>query len=328
MTQAHSDPIKDGRGLSIDPRADNWPGQAAVIGAGLMGRRIAGTLAAAGVDVRLTDVRAEVLDDARMEAEDVARSLAGAKDDFRPGRIITVSSVEEAAAEADFVTEAIIEDLAAKNSLFDELRSHAPKAVLASNSSVLRVTDIAKGVARPELIVGTHWWNPPDLIPIVEVIQGHQTRIEVVHRVMDFMKRAGKTPVWVRKDVPGFIGNRLQHALWREALSLVEAGVADADTVDLVVRKTLGLRLGQMGPLKNADYIGIDLTVAIHAAVLPYLDRSTEPNMLLRDLLSAGQLGAKTGRGLLPWPDGAREEARLALASHVVAALAQQSGTA
>ena len=113
----------------------------------------------------------------------------------------------------------------------------------------------------------------------------------------------------VHKDVPGFIGNRLQHALWREAFALVSEGVADAETVDLVVRNTIGLRLGQMGPIENADYVGLDLTIAIHDAVLPGLDRSTEPNALLRDLAAQGHLGAKTGQGFLRWPPGRREEA-------------------
>ena len=120
-------------------------------------------------------------------------------------------------------------------------------------------------------MLGTHWWNPPDLIPVVEVVPGRQTAADLPGRMMTLLGCLGKMPVRVRRDVPGFIGNRLQHALWREAIALVADGICDAETVDLVVRNTIGLRLAGMGPLENADYVGLDLTLAIHEAVLPRL---------------------------------------------------------
>ncbi|MFM8896552.1 MAG: 3-hydroxyacyl-CoA dehydrogenase family protein, partial [Actinomycetales bacterium] len=127
--------------------------------------------------------------------------------------------------------------------------------------------------------------------------------------------------VRVERDVPGFVGNRLQHALWREAIDLVATGVADAATVDLVVKNTIGLRLGQMGPLENADYVGLDLTLAIHEQVLPSINRDPHPSDHLRRLVAEDKLGAKTGEGFGSWPEGRREAAARQLAAHVAAQL-------
>jgi 3-hydroxybutyryl-CoA dehydrogenase len=182
---------------------------------------------------------------------------------------------------------------------------------------VLPISEIARDAARPERIVGTHWWNPAQLIPIVEVVRGERTGDAAMDRAVAILAALGKTPVRVERDVPGFVGNRLQHALWREAIALVEDGVCDAETVDLVVRGTLGLRLGAMGPLENADYVGLDLTLAIHEAVLSSLSRASAPAALLQAHVAAGELGAKTGSGFLNWGEGAREAAARRLAAHV-----------
>jgi 3-hydroxybutyryl-CoA dehydrogenase len=293
---------------------------AAVIGAGLMGRRLAGTLAAGGLTVRLFDIQASILDIATTEANATATRMAAARGGTA-GIVTAVSELRQAASGADFVTEAVIEDLEVKRSLFHELADYAPNAILASNSSVLPITQIAAWVDDASRVVGTHWWNPPDLIPIVEVIQGERTSPDVVDDVINLLQALGKQPVRVRQDVPGFIGNRLQHALWREAIALVEDGVADAQTVDLVARNTIGLRLAQMGPIENADYIGLDLTKAIHAAVFPSLNRSVTPSRLLDELIDEESLGAKSGKGLLTWPPGSREAAGEALAAHILAGL-------
>jgi 3-hydroxybutyryl-CoA dehydrogenase len=298
--------------LSHPTGADPRFRTAAVVGAGLMGRRLAGVLASGGLSVRLTDTRSDVLPGAVEEAGEVARSLATA-----PGEVHAAPDLAEAVDGTDLVVEAVVEDLAVKQALFADLDRLAPHAVLASNSSVLPVTAIVAKVTDPERALGTHWWNPPDLIPIVEVIQGEHTGETVVAEVMALLERLGKLPVRVRRDVPGFVGNRLQHALWREALALVSEGVADAETVDLVARNTIGLRLAQMGPIENADYVGLDLTAAIHQAVLPALSRATEPDGRLRELVAAGHLGAKTGSGYLGWEPGRRDRTAAALAAHV-----------
>lgn len=280
--------------------------RAAVVGAGLMGRGIAGVLAAGGLDVVLHDVQLGVLDQAVS-----ALSQAG------PGQVTASAELSAAVRGTDLVVEAIAENIEVKQEVFARISAAAPAAVLATNTSVLPVTAIAERAEDPRRVLGTHWWNPPDLIPVVEVIPGTLTAEDVTGQVMSLLRRLGKTPVRVNRDVPGFIGNRLQHALWREAIALVADGICDADTVDLVARNTVGLRLARMGPIENADYVGLDLTLAIHSAVLPSLSADAEPSPLLRALVQRGDLGAKSGQGFYPWPAGIQETAARELAAHV-----------
>ncbi|MFB9686791.1 3-hydroxyacyl-CoA dehydrogenase family protein [Amycolatopsis plumensis] len=285
---------------------------AAVVGAGLMGARLAGVLASRGMDVSITDIRSELLGNAASTANTVAAALGDA-----PGTVRTAPTVADAVDGADLVLEAVVENIDVKRGLFRRVARLAPDAVLATNSSVLRVTAIGADVENAERVVGTHWWNPPDLIPIVEVVQGEHTSTATVGDVMALLRQLGKTPVWVRRDTPGYVGNRIQHAMWREAIALVSEGVADARTIDLIVRNTIGLRLARMGPIENADYVGLDLTLAIQKAVLPVLSRATEPDALLVEMVAAGRLGAKSQQGFLPWPEGAQDAAAAALAAHV-----------
>jgi 3-hydroxybutyryl-CoA dehydrogenase len=275
---------------------------AAVLGTGLMGTGIAGVLAAHGHEVRLFDA----------DPDASARAAAGL-----PGQATAYPDLRSAVAGADVIVEAVVERLEVKQELFARASAVNPDALIASNSSVLPISQIAERVSRPERTVGTHWWNPPGLIPVVEVIRGQRTSGATMDRAEDLLRSLGKTPVRVERDAPGFVGNRLQHALWREAIALVADGVCDAATVDLVVRNTIGLRLAAMGPLENADYVGLDLTLAIHEAVLPSLNADSGPSALLRELVGAGRLGAPTGSGFLTWPPGAREAAAQRLAAHV-----------
>jgi 3-hydroxybutyryl-CoA dehydrogenase len=292
--------------------------RASVIGAGMMGRGIAGVLAAGGLEVVLCDTDPAVLAAGASAAAQVAARLAGAA--ASPGRVTTSADPGRAVAGAQLVIEAVAEDLAIKQDLFQRISEIAhPDALLATNTSVLPVTAVARRASRPERVLGTHWWNPPDLIPVVEVVPGELTAPEAAARMAAILERLGKTPVRVRRDVPGFIGNRLQHALWSEAIALVAEGICDAETVDLVARNTIGLRLARLGPIENADYVGLDLTLAIHETVLPALSASGEPSPLLRELAGRGDLGARTGRGFLPWPTGAREAAARNLAAHLAA---------
>ncbi len=286
--------------------------RAAVVGAGLMGRRIAGVLASAGLDVVITDTNAEILDAAAREASEVAGAARGS---------VSAGNLGAAVHDADLVIEAIVENLGIKQDLFERLAALAPKAVLATNTSVLPIGAVTERVDDGSRVIGTHFWNPPDLIPVVEVIPSERTSSDTVERVMGLLTEAGKVPVRVGRDVAGFIGNRLQHALWREAMALVAEGICDAQTVDLVVRNTIGLRLAALGPLENADYIGLDLTLAIHDAVIPNINSDPHPSPLLRELVDAGHLGARTGRGFLDWPHGAREQTAARLAGHISAQL-------
>ena len=279
----------------------------AVVGAGLMGRRIAGVIARSGLPVVLTDSQPAVLDSALIEARSMAPEA----------HIVGETDLAAAVATADLVIEAIVEDLDAKRALFAAARAAAPDALLASNSSVIPISRIAEGLAGADRTVGMHWWNPPDLIPVVEVIRGEHTSTESMDTAFEVLEFVGKIPVRVQRDVPGFVGNRLQHALWREAIDLVASGVCDAETVDLVVRNTIGLRLAAMGPIENADYVGLDLTLAIHEQVLPSINSDPHASPLLRHKVAAGELGARAGQGFLAWPAGCRDAAADRLAAHI-----------
>ena len=162
-------------------------------------------------------------------------------------------------------------------------------------------SEISRDLKHRERFVGTHFWNPGHLIPLVEVVKSDASSDEVAQTVMEVLSSAGKEPVLCKKDVPGFIANRMQHALWREAISIVERGIADAATVDKAVKYSFGLRLPQLGPMENADMVGTDLTYNIHDYILKDLEDSHEPSPLLKQLRDEGKIGFKTGEGFQKW---------------------------
>ena len=291
----------------------------AVIGAGLMGHGIALTLARALHEVVVTDPVAEAR--AALPGR-VADSLAlmGVASAVVLSRISVVDAVAEAVAAADFVIEAAPEKMALKQAIFAEVEDFAPKgAVLCSNTSVMPITQIMSGLRDKSRALGTHWWNPPHLIPLVEVIRTADTSEMAMAAVMDLLAGAGKTPVRVEKDVPGFIGNRLQHALWREAISLVERGICDAAAVDAVVKASFGRRLAVLGPLENADLVGTDLTLDIHSTVLADLEDRKGPSPLLQEMVAGGRLGMKSGEGFLRWTPEEAQALRARVVSHLLA---------
>jgi 3-hydroxybutyryl-CoA dehydrogenase len=290
----------------------------AVVGAGLMGHGIAQVFAVAGYPVAITDENADVLASVH---ERVRANLERSGGDPSAADAIELrDSVEYVLEGADFVVEAAPESLELKQALFGRLsRAASPDTILATNTSVISVGEIAAGADDPGRVVGTHFWNPPHLIPLVEVTQAEHTRLEVVERTMAVLAGAGKTPIHVKHDIPGFVGNRLQHALWREAIALVDAGVCDAKSVDDVVKQSFGLRLSVLGPIENADLVGLDLTLAIHEYVLPHIDCTPGPSPLLRRLVEQGDLGMKTGRGLREWTEDDAQAVRERLFDHLVA---------
>ncbi|MBK5959608.1 3-hydroxyacyl-CoA dehydrogenase [Rhodoplanes elegans] len=272
----------------------------AVIGAGMMGHGIAQVFALAGHSVTITDAHAPTLASALSRVE--ANLIDLGEDVSAVRRIRPVESLAEAVRDADFVVEAASENLELKRKLFAEVEAAAPAgAVLASNTSVIPITEIMRNLTRRERAVGTHWWNPPFLVPLVEVIGTEWTSDATIAFTMALHEGAGKTPVHVKKDVPGFVGNRLQHALWREAVSLVEHGICDAETVDTVIKASFGRRLAVLGPLENADLVGTDLTLAIHQTVLPAIEARPGPSPYLETLVKEGRLGMKSGEGFRRW---------------------------
>jgi 3-hydroxybutyryl-CoA dehydrogenase len=284
--------------------------RAAVIGGGLMGHGIAQVLALGGLEVVVHDPVPEALAavPGRIAANLEALGIAA------DARVELEPELEPAVKNARWVFEAAPEDLALKQAIFERLDAAAPPdAVLATNTSVMRVGDVAARATRRGRIVGTHWWNPPFLVPLVEVVQGADTKPATIDRTMSLLESLGKTPVRVRRDVAGFVGNRLQHALWREAFDLVDKGVCDPETVDTVIKSGFGLRLPVLGPMENADLIGLDLTLAIHEYVLPQLDPPSKPSAGLRRRVERGELGMKTGAGFREWSadDAAEVRARV-----------------
>ena len=206
-----------------------------------------------------------------------------------------------------------------KQKLFAEIERHAPaSAILASNTSVMPITEIMTNLKHKSRALGTHWWNPPFLVPLVEVIRTKDTSDASIETMIAMLKNAGKTAVEVKKDVPGFVGNRLQHALWREAISIVEQGICDAETVDMVVKASFGRRLPVLGPLENADMIGTDLTLAIHQQVLPYVDATRGPSPYLEKLVAENRIGFKTGEGFRKWTTDSSDALRKTVAAHLI----------
>ncbi|MFT8246029.1 3-hydroxyacyl-CoA dehydrogenase family protein [Roseomonas sp. BN140053] len=271
-----------------------------VIGAGLMGHGLAQVFAAGGHAVSVYDPAPNSLATLRDRIRGNLRDLG--EDESAAERVTPVPNLAEAVRGAGFVVEAALEDLAVKQELFARIEAACPaETILASNTSVIPITRIMEGLRDRSRALGTHWWNPPFLVPLVEVIGTEWTAPAVVEQVIALHRGLGKVPVHVKRDVPGFVGNRLQHALWREAIALVEEGICDAETVDLVVKNSFGRRLGVLGPIENADLVGLDLTLAIHRTVLPAIDSRPEPSPLLEQLIAAGKLGMKSGEGLRRW---------------------------
>ncbi len=297
----------------------------AVVGAGLMGHGIAQVFAAKGNEVALTDTDPGVLAGAVAKIRSNLIFLAshgiGVEEDVESTvrNIRSTSDLGDAVRGARFVIEAVPESAALKQGLLQAIEGFvAPATILATNTSVISITEIAAKVKKRERIVGTHFWNPPCLIPLVEVVPGKYTSSEVVDYAFDLLKTAGQHPVKIRKDVPGCVGNRLQHALWREAMSIVEQGIADPATVDDVVKNSFGIRMPVLAPLETADMVGLDLTLQIHDYILRHIDRSQVSSPVLRDKVQKGELGFKAGRGFYEWDKESMGQCRKRLAEHLI----------
>jgi 3-hydroxybutyryl-CoA dehydrogenase len=283
-----------------------------VVGGGLMGHGIAYLFAVAGHHVNVFEPSADIRASLPRRLRAIAELL---EDDPRLlQRIAAHGSLQEAVHDADWVFEAAPEKLPLKQKIFAELEKFvAPATVLASNSSAIPSTEIGRHLAHRERVIGTHFWNPPHLVPLVEVIQNEKTGGEVVRRTMDLLRHAGKVPVHVRRDIPGFVGNRLQHAMKREAIALVAAGVCDAEEIDIVVREGFGARTAVLGPMEQSDLVGLDLALDIAEVLYAHLDRTAGPHPFLRDKVKAGKLGMKTGEGLRKWSAGEADAVRMRL---------------
>jgi 3-hydroxybutyryl-CoA dehydrogenase len=280
----------------------------AVIGAGLMGHGIAQVFALGGCKVVLHDVDQTILSNAvekirsNLHVLTEARWVSRTSAERALARISTTTDLEEAAARADFVTEAVSEDLELKRRIFERLDAATPEhAILASNTSTLKITAIGVHLRNADRVVTTHWFNPPYLVPVVEVVRGETTSDHTVELTLQFLKKMGKEPVRVLKEVPGFLINRIQTAMFREVLSLLEMGVAEPAEIDRAVMGSFGLRLPIIGPLKTVDLGGLDIWYKGMKYLYPFFDNSKEPQKVMREKVEAGSLGRKTGKGFFEY---------------------------
>lgn len=295
-----------------------------VAGGGMMGKNIAFVFTKnpayrVGVyDMKAVDVAAGIRQNT---AELVEKGvLEPAELEERLSRIsFTTDPDSPLLSEADLVVEAVFEDMDVKRSTFAMLEERCREdTIFCTNSSVMSPSLISRDLKKRARFVGTHFWNPGHLIPLVEVVMSDATDEETAQTVMQVLSGVGKEPVLCRKDVPGFIANRMQHALWREAISIVENGIADAETVDKAVKYSFGLRLPQLGPLENADMVGLDLTWNIHDYILRSLEDSHRPSPLLAELRAEGKKGFSTGEGFRKWTPEEIGETNSALNSYLI----------
>jgi 3-hydroxybutyryl-CoA dehydrogenase len=286
---------------------------AAIIGGGTMGRDIAAVFLANGWHVQIveTDPAARVRLPARVAESARAMGASGAG-----GRLDVVPELDAVDWTAvALVIECVPEALPLKRAVFAALERLAPAGVpLASNSSSFPISEIAAGLATQHRMLGLHFFMPAHLVPAVEVVRGANTDESVAQRTGAIMREVGKKPVQVRRDIPGFLGNRLQHALMREALSLVEQGFASAEDVDTMVRYGFGFRYLAAGPLLQKDHAGIDIHCAAAATIYPHLCHAASPSPLMRQMVERGEVGMKSPgrRGFYAWDEAsiAREKAR------------------
>ena len=309
--------------MTADPKRSR-----AVIGAGLMGHGIAQVLAARPGTVWLYDVSTSALDRAldrirESQAMLVRNSLiAEAETDTVMGRIRPTTHLSQAVQSAWFAIEAAPEDAELKRALFADLERLAPDdAILATNSSSLTIGQVSTGVANGERLVGSHFFLPPQLMPLVEVSRGPATSDETMSRTVDLWRACGKVPISVEQDIPGYIANRMQGALVREAVSLLQRGVATAADIDTAARLGFGVRMMVSGPLEQRDLGGLDLHLRIAKALWPDLDRSTGPFPVAQEKVERGELGLDAGRGFHDWtgqdPESVRRERNEALLTMV-----------
>jgi 3-hydroxybutyryl-CoA dehydrogenase len=283
----------------------------AVIGAGIMGAGIAQVFAQAGRPVRLQARKRETLEAAlrriRVNQEELIRhELLGVADaEAARGRIAVTQSLDEALVGAAFVSENIPEQIEPKQALFAEMDRVTPtNTILSTNTSSLPITQVARHTKHPERVVGFHWFNPPHLIPLVEVIRGDRTGDAAMDETRRLAQAIGKSPIRVEKDIPGFVGNRLQRALEREFFYLERIGACRGADLEVALKQGLGFRWSVVGPLEHADLAGVDTHSATVSLLFPLLSTDTEPPSLFADLVAKGRLGAKTGAGVYEYGPG------------------------
>ncbi|MBQ5959452.1 MAG: 3-hydroxyacyl-CoA dehydrogenase family protein [Firmicutes bacterium] len=282
--------------------------QVAIFGAGLMGSGIAAISALAGnrtILIDLDDVRAEKGQKSAFAAIDalVGYELATSEQgELAKNLIVPCSDMAAGVAGASLIIEAIFENVQIKQQLFKQLDAIVPEDVpICSNTSGLRITDIAALVEHPERTMTTHFWFPAHLVPLVEVVMWEKTDPDKAVWVRDELKTWGKAPVIVKRDLPGQLANRILQAVIREAINIVAIDLASPEDVDTAVKMGMGIRFPAWGPLEHVDAVGMDLCESVQNTVLPGINSSDKANPYMTELVKQGNLGVKTGKGFYDW---------------------------
>ena len=283
--------------------------QITVIGPGMMGHAIAQEFATAGYEVILHGRCASRLQRAKQQIRQNLVELVQwellAETELEPAlaRLKTTTDMTIAARRPDLVIESIVEELEIKHELLRQLDARCPPhTIFASNTSTLLPTTLAAATQRPDRVLVAHYFNPPYLMPLVEIVRGEQTSEDTVQAVYRLMEGVGKRPIICQKEALGFIANRLQLVLWREAFNIVQRGIASPQDVDKAVRNSFGRRLGIAGPFEIFEHNdGYDLTLQCEKYMLPDMDTSPDPYPLLLEKVAKGELGAKSGKGFYEW---------------------------
>ena len=290
----------------------------AVLGLGTMGHGIAQTFAAFGYQVNCYDeqqaARDSLHDRIRQNLDDAvgARILPPESVDPVLGRISLFDNEQGAVDGAHFVTEAVREDLRVKQKLFARIESMvSQQTILASNSSTFPISQTAAEIKHPERSVVTHWFNPPHLVPTVEVVPGPQTSEQTVNACLTLLRRVNKLAVHVRRELPGFLVNRVQVAMLREVWDLYERGYASAEDIDAAIRGSLGFRLAAIGPLEVNDFGGLDIHSTVYANLAPEIRSDSDVPDVVQKLVDAGHLGHKSGQGFYQYTSEDAQEKRV-----------------
>lgn len=285
-----------------------------IAGAGTMGSGIAQIFARKGYEVVVTDIKEEFLENSKRLVNIFNSSLIeeGLMEEREIENIlnnIKYSIDKEVFSDCDLIIEAIIEKLDIKQDFWKEVEEIARKdAIFATNTSGLSINGISEKLQDKTRFIGMHFWNPSHIIPLVELIRGNETGDETVDVLLELVKNIGKEPVVVKKDAPGFIGNRLQFAVFREALNIVESGIADIEDVDKAMKYGPGFRYPIIGPLETADLGGLDTFYYISSYLFNDLSDAKAPNDILKELMDKKELGVKSKKGFYDYSNGRDEE--------------------
>ena len=277
----------------------------AIMGTGTMGPGMGAVLARAGMEVALYDVSAEALDRAKA-GYDLAWGVLDRLETpaVDGGSVRYASDVADALAGAEFVMEAVPEKLDLKKQVFAEYERHVgPGVILASNTSGIPVTKIAADLEHPDRVIGMHWSNPPHLIPMIEIIPGEKTSEAAKAAAAKIVEDVGYYPCLLKKEVPGFVENRVLYAIMRECLALVDEGVIGREELDLNVKWGIGYKLSVIPPMQLLDMAGLDIYSSVASYLNPDLSNSGEVSSTIRDLTSQGRLGIKTKGGIFDYTD-------------------------